>query len=67
MPRPAVDRSALLHLLHQLDGHLGLAVYRGEGDTKPWIDEARGLIIAVRSHIEYIEKYQGDYEPGDAA
>lgn len=38
----------LRRLLNELDGHLGLAVYRGEGRDQRWKAEAEALIIRIR-------------------
>lgn len=40
------------HLLGRLDGLLGLAIYRGEGSTQEWKDEAYGLLIEIRGVLK---------------
>lgn len=45
----AEQRSAeVARLLHELDGHLGLAVHRGEGSSARWKEEANNLITRIR-------------------
>jgi len=41
----------LIALLHKIDGHLGLAVYRGEGGSIRWKKESEELIISIRRII----------------
>lgn len=49
MPDPDAD---LIRLLHQLDGHLGLAIHRGEGSRMEWKFEAAELITRIRQTIK---------------
>lgn len=41
----------LERLLHELDGHLGLAVYRNEHDDR-WKNEAKELISRIREYLK---------------
>ena len=45
----------LIKLLHEIDGHLGLAVHRREGDTDEWIGRAANLISRIRRIIPTLE------------
>ena len=47
-----MTRDELLDLLHDLDGHLGLAAHRREGDQPEWRSEAHRLIGRIREAIE---------------
>lgn len=44
----------LVRLLHEVDGQLGLAVYRGQHDQQ-WKDEAKALITRIRAAIKDLE------------
>lgn len=41
----------VIRLLNELDGHLGLAVHRGEGSTDLWKREAVDLITRIRDTL----------------
>lgn len=45
----------LVQLLHQVDGQLGLAIYRGEGDRAEWKAEGIQLIVRIRATIKELE------------
>lgn len=46
--RGATVRPEIVSLLHQLDGHLGLAVHRGEAGSAMWEQESEELISRIR-------------------
>lgn len=50
------DAEDVLVLLQSLDGHLGLAVYRGEGQTEDWKTAAQIYITRIRKKIAEIEE-----------
>lgn len=45
-------REAELRLLHEIDGHLGLAIHRGEGQTDRWKGEAAEFVLRLRALLE---------------
>jgi hypothetical protein len=45
----------LLKLLHHIDGHLGLAVYRGAAQQVEWHEEAVRLMNRIRDAIIALE------------
>lgn len=44
------DHRVLIRLLHEIDGQLGLAVYRGETGAE-WKRESEQLIVRIRNAI----------------
>lgn len=55
-PNRPTDNQDLVRLLHEVDGQLGLAVYRGEGTTQRWMKEAHALIARVRAAAKALER-----------
>jgi hypothetical protein len=53
---PRRPKKPLTKLLEEIDGHLGLAVHRGEGSQEAWNREANGLIIRIRQWLDKEEK-----------
>jgi hypothetical protein len=47
-PHAPTHAKEVEHLLHEVDGHLGLAVHRGEGSSARWKAEAQQLIGRIR-------------------
>ncbi len=45
----------VVSLLRQIDGQLGLAIYRGEGIEQQWKDEAKALILRIRKAVAALE------------
>lgn len=47
----AEEVELLIRLLHECDGQLGLAIYRGEGSTDEWKAEATALVHRARAAL----------------
>lgn len=52
----ALDLKAIELLLQHLDGHLGLAVHRGEGKNEVWLNESNGFIATIRAILPRIQE-----------
>lgn len=48
---PEFTTGDVIRLLHHLDGHLGLAVHRGEGSTEHWKRETANYVTDIRKAI----------------
>jgi hypothetical protein len=53
------QRAELVRLLHEVDGHLGLAVHRGNGHLGWWKKDADKLIGRIRQAIKELEASDG--------
>lgn len=52
----SLDLGEVAALLEQVDGHLGLAVHRGEGSSPRWKEEAGEYIDALRSTAKVLKE-----------
>lgn len=57
----------VVRLLHEIDGHLGLAIHRGEGKDERWIKEAEQYRSRLRSAIPRVENAGDDLKRSQAA
>lgn len=51
-----ITTAHLIRLLHEIDGHLGLAVHRAEGARMEWRQEAADLITRIRQAIKELSR-----------
>ena len=56
------QRAELVRLLHEVDGQLGLVVYRGEHGSR-WNRESQRLISRIRAMIVQLEQNDGPVAP----
>lgn len=50
-----MERDQIVRLLHEVDGQLGLAIYRNEGNQIRWKQEATDLLRRIRETVESLE------------